>query len=162
MGKREDNELLQRYFDGDLPPDERARVEAGLTEDDQLRLAALGEMRELLVNTLTTESAEIDLWPALQAHVAPSHDLARARAKRQLPKWMRSRMASFSAGVTALAAAAALLLVFRPWHAQHSDNDCDVLSLETSGSVATVFNVNDVPHGGDGPTTVIWTEEQED
>jgi hypothetical protein len=115
-----------------------------------------------LRHTLTAESGELDLWPALQAHVAPVDEIAHARAKRQLPKWMRSRMASFSAGVTALAAAAALLLVFRPWHAQHADNDCDVLSLETSGSVATVFNVNDVPHGGDGPTTVIWTEEQED
>jgi anti-sigma factor RsiW len=160
MGKRED-ELLQRYFDGELAPDERARVEAGLTEDDQLRLAALGEMRDLLVQTLTAESAELDLWPSLQAHVAPTNDLARARTRRQMPKWMRGRMTSLSAGVTALAAAAALLLVFHPWQAQRSDNDCDVLSLETSGSVATVFSVNDVPHGGDGPTTVIWTEEQD-
>src|SRR5205823_7082988 len=124
-----------------------------LTEDDQLRLAALGEMRELLVQTLTAESAELDLWPALQAHVAPTHDLAAARARRQLPKWMRGRMTSLSAGFTALAAAAALLLVLHPWHVQHPGNDCDILSLETSGAVATVFSVNDVPHGGDGPTT---------
>lgn len=160
MGKRED-ELLQRYFDGELEPDEKARVEAGLTEDDQLRLAALGEMRDLLRHTLTAESAEIDLWPALQAQVAPTNDLVQARARRQLPKWMRGRMTSLSAGITALAAAAALLLVFRPWHAPHSGNACDILSLETSGSVATVFSVNDVPHGGDGPTTIIWTEEQD-
>jgi anti-sigma factor RsiW len=159
MGKQED-ELLQRYFDGELAAEERASVEAALTEDDRVRLVALGEMRELLRNTLTAESAEIDLWPALQPHV--DNDVARARAKRELPKWLRGRMTSLSAGLTALAAAAALLLVFRPWHAQHAENDCDVLSLETSGSVATVFNVNDVPHGGDGPTTVIWTEEQED
>jgi hypothetical protein len=81
--------------------------------------------------------------------------------KRQLPRWMRSRITSLSAGITALAAAAALLLVFRPWHAQHSDNDCDILSLETSGAMATVLHMNDVPHHGDGPTTVIWTEEQD-
>jgi anti-sigma factor RsiW len=160
MGKRED-EQLQRYFDGELQPEERAHVEAGLSEDDQLRLAALGEMRELLRHTLQAESAEIDLWSALQPHVVPANDLERARARRQLPKWLRGRMTGFSAGFTALAAAAALLLVFRPWHSRHADNDCDILSLETSGSVATVFSVSDVPHGGDGPTTVIWTEEQD-
>jgi hypothetical protein len=158
MVKRAD-EQLQRYFDEELAPEERARVEAGLSEDDQLRLAALGEMRDLLRNTLQAESAEIDLWSALQPHVAPGNDLERARVARQkVPRWMRGRMTSFSAGLTALAAAAALLLVFRPWHAQRSDNDCDILSLETSGSVATVFSVNDAPHG---PTTVIWTEEQD-
>jgi anti-sigma factor RsiW len=160
MGKRED-ELLQRYFDGELPDDERLRVEAALTEDDQLKLAALSEMRDLMRNTLDAEAAEFDLLPSLEAHLAPADDLARARARRHLPKWMRSRMAGMSAGITALAAAAALLMFFKPWHPQHPDNDCDIVHLETSGAVATVFSMNDVPHTGDGPTTVIWTEEQD-
>ncbi len=157
MGKAKD-ERLQRYSDGELPSGDRVGVEAALDEDDQLRLAALDEMRALLRNTLDAESAEVDLWPGLEAKL-PVDDLARARARRG--GFWRSRMTQLSASVTALAAAAALLLVFRPWHAQHPDNDCDIVSLETSGAVATVFNMNDVPHGGDGPTTVIWTEEQD-
>lgn len=156
MGKAED-ERLQRYFDGELSVEERARVEAGLTDDDRLRLSALEEIRGLVKNTLSSEAADLDLWSSLQPHLAPANDLERARVRR----WVRGHMTSLSAGFTALAAAAALLIVFNPWHAQHSDNDCDIVSLETSGAVATVFNLSDVPHGGDGPTTVIWTEEQD-
>jgi hypothetical protein len=59
------------------------------------------------------------------------------------------------------AAAAALLFVFQPWHSPTSGNDCDVVSLETSGGMATVFHLTDMPQRGDGPTTVIWTEEQD-
>jgi anti-sigma factor RsiW len=155
MGKAED-QRLQRYFDGELTAEERAAVERSLSDDDRLRLAALGELHGLVANSLTAEAAEIDLWPALEKKLPPPNDLERARLRR----WMRAHMTSLSAGITAMAAAAALLFFLQPWHARSSPNDCDVLNLETSGAVATVFDINDVPHQ-DGSTTVIWTEEQD-
>jgi anti-sigma factor RsiW len=157
MAKLED-ERLQRYFDGELSTEERAQVEASLTEDDQLRLAALGEVRGLLANTLATESTEIDLWPALAAKISAPIGKAEAKARR---RWgLRAHPASWSAGLMAMAAAA-LLLVFQPWQAGQPENDCDIESLETSGAVATVFRLHDSPHRGEATTTVIWTEEQD-
>jgi anti-sigma-K factor RskA len=145
------NARLQKYFDGELPAEERARVEAELSEDDQLKLDALGEVRGLVANTLMAEAADIDLWPALEKQLAAS-ERAAARPRR---RWgLRAHPGSWSAGAM-MAAAAALLFVFQPWQ---TANGCDVESLETSGGMATVFNLNDTPHG---PTTVIWTEEQD-
>jgi anti-sigma factor RsiW len=156
MGKAED-ERLQRYFDDELSPAERAAVEAGLTDDDRLKLAALGEVRGLLANALSAESAEVDLWPLVAGGIGAPMGKAEARAHR---RWgLRAHPASWSAGLMAMAAAA-LLFVFQPWHAQPG-NRCDIESLETSGSVATVFRLSDMPHRGDGTTTVIWTEEED-
>jgi anti-sigma factor RsiW len=156
MGKTED-ERLQRYFDGELTPDERAQVEAALSDDDRLKLAALGEVRGLVANALSAEAAGIDLWPSLEKELRP-RGAAAAKAQR---RWgLRAHPASWSAGFMA-AAAAALLFLFQPWHSPTSGNDCDVVSLETSGAVATVFHMSDTPGRGDGPTTVIWTEEQD-
>ena len=112
MGKAEPHDVrLQRYFDGELSPAERAEVEAALTDDDRLKLAALGEVRGLVANTLSAEAAEVDLWPALEKQLGAGQG--------------------------------------------------DVVSLETSGSIATVFDLSDTPHKGDASTTVIWTEEED-
>ena len=158
MGKADD-QRLQRYFDGELTPEERAQVEATLTEEDQLKLAALGEVGGLVANALAAEAAEVDLWPALEAKL-PSRGAAGAGKPTRVRRWgLRAHPASWSAGLMSLAAAA-LLLVFQPWHPGHAANGCDVLNLETSGAVATVFRLSDMPHRGDSSTTVIWTEEE--
>ena len=90
MGKAED-ERLQRYFDGELPAEELARVEAALTEDDRLKLAALGEVRGLVANALIAEAADVDLWPASSAtsaaaagKAAGAPSLGAARASGEL------------------------------------------------------------------------------
>jgi anti-sigma factor RsiW len=145
------NTRLQQYFDGELPVEERARVEAELSEDDELKLLALGEVRGLVANTLMAEAADIDLWPALQKQLDAD---AKKKLKPRRSWGLRAHPGSWSAGTLAMAAAA-LLFLFQPWQ---TGNACDVESLETSGGVATVFNLNDTPHG---PTTVIWTEEQD-
>jgi anti-sigma factor RsiW len=161
MGKPEDkaaDEQLQRYFDGELAADERARVEATLTEDDRLKLASLGEVRDLIRNALTAESADLDVWEGLAPALSAPVGKAEARARR---RWgLRAHPASWSAGLMA-AAAAALLFTFQPWHPRHPGNDCEVESLETSGAMATVFRIADMPHHGDASTTVIWTEEED-
>jgi anti-sigma factor RsiW len=156
MGKAED-ERLQRYFDGELPAEERASVEAALTEDDRLKLAALGEVRGLVANALAAEAAEVDLWPALEAQLGGGKAAAKARRR-----WgLRAHPASWSAGFLSLAAAAALLLFVPSWHSDHAQNGCDIESLETVGAVATVIHMDDAPHPGDEATTVIWTTEDD-
>jgi anti-sigma factor RsiW len=155
MGKAED-ERLHRYFDGELGPQERAEVEAGLTDEDRLKLAALAEVRGLVAGALKAEAADVDLWSGLEARLGP-----RGAASAGRRRWgLRARPGSWSAGLMAMAAAA-LLFVFQPWHPRHPDNDCDIVSLETSGAVATVFRMNDMPHHGDESTTVIWTTEED-
>ncbi|HEX9102901.1 MAG TPA: hypothetical protein VF997_11895 [Polyangia bacterium] len=148
---------MQRYFDGELSADERAAVERELSEDDRLKLAALGEVRGLVANALAAEAADIDLWPGIERRLGgggKAHDKARRR-------WgLRAHPASWSAGLVSLAAAA-LLFVVQPWHPAHASDGCDVVSLETSGAVATVFKLSDMPHRGDSSTTVIWTEEED-
>ncbi|MCU1280416.1 MAG: hypothetical protein JWM53_3962 [bacterium] len=162
MGKAEPHDVrLQRYFDGELTPEERAEVEAALTEDDRLKLAALGEVRGLVANALAAEAADVDLWPALQKQLggAPGGKAA-AKARR---RWgWRAHPGGWSAGLASLAAAAALLFFLQPWHAAHAQNGCEIESLETYGAVATVINMDDAPHRGDEPTTVIWTTEEDD
>lgn len=156
MGKAED-ERLQRYFDGELTAGERAEVEAVLTDDDRLKLAALGEVRGLVANALLAEAAEVDLWPALEAQLGGGGK-AKARARR---RWgLSARPASWSAGLVSVAAAALLFFV-QPWHSRHPQNGCDIESLETGGAMATVIQMDDAPHSGDESTTVIWTSEDD-
>ena len=160
MGKSEPRDVrLQRYFDGELSSEERAEVEAALTDDDRLKLAALGEVRGLVANALSAEAAEVDLWPALERKLGAARPgQAEAKARR---RWgLRAHPASWSAGLVSAAAAALLFLVL-PWHSGHASNGCDVVSLETSGAMATVFKLSDMPHKGDASTTVIWTEEED-
>jgi anti-sigma factor RsiW len=160
MGKSEPHDVrLQRYFDGELSPEERAEVEAALTDDDRLKLAALGEVRGLVANALSAEAAEVDLWPALQKQLGAGSGKAATKARR---RWgMRAHPASWSAGLVSAAAAAALLFFVQPWHSQHAQNGCDIETLETTGAVATVIHMDDTPHRGDEATTVIWTTEDD-
>jgi anti-sigma factor RsiW len=153
MGK---DDKLQRYFDGELSQEERAAFEASMTEDDRDRLAALAEMRALLSNALTGASAEIDVWPAVEAQlpggVVPI-DAARAKRRRSVGRWFGT-----SAGLL-VAAAATFLFVVKPWQAEPQLTDeCDVESMEVSGAQAMVFN--DMPHSKD-VATVIWTTEED-
>jgi anti-sigma factor RsiW len=164
MGKAQD-ERLQRYFDDELSPPERAEVEAGLSEEDQLKLAALGEVRGLVANALLAEAAEVDLWPALEQQlggaVLPGGGGGRASVKARRRWGLRAHPASWSAALVSLAAAAVLLVFVPPWHSAHAQNGCDIESLETTGAVATVIQMDDAPHKGDEPTTVIWTMEDD-
>jgi anti-sigma factor RsiW len=140
---------VQEYFDGELEPEERARFEAEMTAEDRERLAALAEMRALLNATLDADAGPVDVWSGV------ARQLQHQKAHRG---WRRSRMFGGAASVF-LAAAAALIFFLRPWHPPHPENDCDVESLEVDGAYATVLQVHDVPHEGDGATTIIWAEE---
>jgi anti-sigma factor RsiW len=162
MGKADD-ERLQRYFDGEMPAQERARVEATLTDDDRLKLAALAEMRGLVANALLAEAADIDLLPGIDAALlggGTGVGFGKAEAKARRRWGLLAHPARWSSGVFA-AAAAVLLLVFQPWHSAHAQNGCDIESLDTYGAVVTVFRMSDSPHKADESTTVIFTEEDD-
>ena len=145
MGQKD---MVQRYFDDELAPDERARFEAEMTEDDRLRLAALGEMRQLLTHALEP-AGDVDIWSGV------SKQLDKQKAHRG---WLRRRSVGGAASVL-LAAVATLMFLVSPWHKATSDNDCDVESLEVDNGYATVMQIHDMPHDGDGATTIIWAEE---
>jgi anti-sigma factor RsiW len=160
MGKAEE-ERLQRYFDGELSPAERAQVEASLTDEDRLRLAALGEVRGLVANALAAEAADIDLWPALEKQLGGGGGARAGKAEsRARRRWgLGAHPYSWSSGFVA-AAAAALLLILQPWHSAHAQNGCEIESLE-AGAMATVIRMDDAPHRGDEATTVIWQMEDD-
>src|SRR5438105_1655622 len=162
MGKAMD-ERLQRYFDGEMPAEERAQVEAALTDDDRLKLAALGEVRGLVANALLAEAAEIDLLPGIEAALGgggTGAGLGKAEVRARRRWGLMAHPASWSTGFVA-AAAAVLLLLFQPWHSAHAQNGCDIESLDSYGAVVTVFRMNDTPHKSDETTTVIFTEEDD-
>ena len=163
MGNQHD-ERLQRYFDGELAPEERARFEAELTADDRERLAALDEMHALVAGALEGAAADVDLWGAIEGQVraaslpAPGTTSIKSAARRGRDRARGRRLFGTGAGLV-LAAAATLLLFMYPRHPNHPTNGCDIESLEVAGAVATVIQVADEPHPGDGDTTIIWTEE---
>jgi len=148
------DDKLQRFFDGELPADERQAFEAAMTDDDRERLAALAEMRALLSNALAGASSEVDVWSGIEARLGGAIPLDSARSKR---RWNARRLFGTSAGLL-IAAAATFLFVVQPWHAEQLTDDCDVESLEVSGAQVTVLN--DLPHARD-VATVIWTTEED-
>jgi anti-sigma factor RsiW len=137
---------LQRYFDGEMEPDERARFETALTADDRERLAALGEMRALLNATLEADAAGVDVWSGVSKQLTA--DARPRRRRRQI----------WSGASVFLAAAAALVFFLRPGMSPIASNNCDVEDLQFHGAYASVIQLDELP----GNTTVIWTEDEED
>ena len=148
------DELLQRYFDGELPDAERAEVEAHLAgrdgSDARMRLEALGELRALLRVSSQVESSHVDF----SATVAAIGRQAVAPVKRKRTLMPLSAVGGF------LAAAAALAFLIIPTH-RVPTNEAEVESLEVQGALATVFRVPDSVDSN-RTTTVIWASLDDD
>lgn len=160
-------ELLNRLYDGELEGAEAEALRATLSDEEKQALAALADLGSLVRNSVTTEANEqpLDLWAGIEEKLGqppPSEKTADKDADKDgepqgkvLP--MRRRLGlRISAAVTALAAAASLLLWMRPLPVS---NRCDVEELEVAGSNAMVLTVPD--DRGD-TTTLIWFEHQQD
>jgi anti-sigma factor RsiW len=173
--ERKRDELLQRYFDGELTAEERAAVEASMTPEDELRLAALAEMRALLGAALDGSAADIDLLPAIDAQLKTPHvtasppaNGATATAAAPVDELAKRREAGRSRGVRtwiatamATALAAGFLVIAKPWQGGPLVTDSEIEDLETEGAVvASIFKV-----GGESDkhqATVIWTHDDDD
>ena len=161
-------ERLGRLHDGELEPHEAERFRAQLTDEDEQQLAALREVDEVLVNTLTEEaaSAKLDLWASIESKL-PEETAAPVEPAAQRPHqpesghgkvlpFLRRRAVRVTAILSSLAAAAGLMLLLRSHPVQ--TNRCDIEELDVAGQSATVIAVPD-EHGQE--TALIWFDHQE-
>ena len=144
MGKR--NEDLHRMHDGESVPRAAVAVAAPepLDADDQLRLAALGELGAAVRHTLLTESQGIDVWPAIEKKLKQA----------QMRSWRHRVRRAARPVLLAVPAVAAAVVIWLGGHGVIT-NGCDIELLEVQGASATVLTVPD----RSGTTTVIWTTE---
>lgn len=105
------SDRLSAYLDGELKNAERGRLEAHIAECAACAVT-LAELREVMARaaTLTDAPPAHDLWPAIEAQLAPRGATARPERGRVVagPSWWGRR---FELGLPQLAAAAALLVV---------------------------------------------------
>lgn len=142
--------LLHRYHDGELDAGERARLESDLDGEGRDKLAALGELGGALRAVYQGQAESFDAWPSIEKAIAAEKVIPIARKpRRRGMMWLSS--------LTAVAAAAAMLLVFAPGRGAHPSNGCDVDEIEVTGAVDTILTLDDDDHGGS--TTVLWIEE---
>ncbi|MSP62967.1 MAG: hypothetical protein EXR72_22055 [Myxococcales bacterium] len=161
-----DPRRLHRLHDGDLAADERARVEAGLSDEDRARLAAIEQVGAALRNTLEAEAAGFDIAAAVMARLPASPATAGVTPISAARSWRsRARGVLGSRSVwlsTAVAAAAAVLLFALPWGggvAEAATDECEIESLEVTGASATVLRLPATR--GEGTSTVVWLDEEE-
>jgi anti-sigma factor RsiW len=149
------DEKLHKLHDGELSAADAEALRGELTADDHRKLEALSELDQLLHESLSAEvdAHPIDLWAGLSEKLP---ELKRAKEPAVVP--LRRRIAfRLTAGASALAAAAALLLIMRT--VPTVNNHVDVEDLEVAGNNAAVLSVAD-DHGNE--TTLIWFDHQED
>ncbi len=139
------DERLHRYFDGEMPADERAAFEAEMTDEDRAKLATLAQSRALLIGALDAEAAGADVWQAVEARLRPAR---RAPGRR----WGGRPLVGASAGL--LLAAAALLVFLRPPAAPLA-TAWAVKRLDVRGASVAIVAADE------GETPVIWTTEED-
>ncbi|HEX5657809.1 MAG TPA: hypothetical protein VFX59_11470 [Polyangiales bacterium] len=130
-----DDDLLQRFYDGDLTPLEEHGVQAQIEADPaaQRRLAELGRMTELLREGTAELGGKLEsnaLFAAIERELQqPSRVPTRTRLRVLSSEWLQHRRGTvvYLAGTAALAAAT-LLAVLRPSTQVTDDNGGLVLA----------------------------------
>lgn len=145
------DDKLSRLFDGELPLSEAESLRRELGETERAKLAALSALSQTVRDAVRTEADgyDLDVWSAIED-----------RIEADVPNVVPLRRKIFlrtTAAFSALALAAAMVLVFRPTAPRPSN--CEILELEVVGSGATVMKVPD-EHGNE--TTLIWFDHQEE
>lgn len=154
MRTKEDDRRLHRLHDGELEVGARAAVEAALTDEDRVRLAALDDLGRAIRDTLSAEAEGFDVAAAIMAALPTPLGSAK-RSRMRVVMASRAMWAS-----TLVAAAAAMALWVAPWRGESVSSDgCQIESIEVSGASATVLNLPDAL--GKPTGTVVWLDEEE-
>jgi anti-sigma factor RsiW len=164
------SDRLQQYMDSELPPAERAEVDAHLAGCAACReaSASLERLGALLRRELADPRAAFataGLWRAIEARLDPpvegragAPDGARALSGPEASGWSRASSRRRPRSLLAAAAAAAALAIAVPlavrWFATPADEAAEVASVE-SGEEASVVLLT----GDSSQAPIIWVTE---
>ncbi len=152
-----DDALLHRYYDGDLSPEEAAKVEAALADDEgaQEKLGALEELGALVRAHSTAAGADLDadaLFASIEAGLQHDEDTTEAPPLRVIAGGASPRPQSRAPAYIMIAVAAAALLVFfiGPTFAPEpiAENDTDVVTPEREEEPGLVI-IDTAPAGSE-------------
>jgi anti-sigma factor RsiW len=174
-----DDDLLQRYFDGDLPDDEAGEVRHAVeaSADEQERLERLARLRGLM--RMAAEDMALDVGAdALFGRISDDVRAGERRGGLRAIEGGRGRGPAIVTGVVLALAAAVTLAVVQPWQVQdeapqarfiqekHREaiaeaptgarQGSEVVHVDFGGNTGTVFEVE----GAAGqPLAVVWIDE---
>ena len=160
-----ENEKLQMFFDGELPPEEEAAVRRSLEGSPDLaaQVAEWEQLRDAMQSAAAKRAGEIDS-DALFARIEQQLDVPEEQpALRVLPGGRERRLwGGMAAG---FAAAAAVMLAVLAWPGEQSPTEMagvtrgsEVLEVDFGEYAGTVFMVE----GGAGQSlSVVWINDEE-
>lgn len=169
-----DDELLQRYYDGDLSPDEegRVRAEVAQSESARRRLAELAQFSELMREPLLNAAQALDgdaLFARIEGGIRQQQALGFGERLRLIGgEWLEhKRGVLLPAAASVVAAAAALIILLVPREANQPVNGEPVLAqlhgtsienVDFGQSTGTVFEVDN-----EGVrAAVVWISDDEE
>ncbi|HEX6242790.1 MAG TPA: hypothetical protein VFZ61_17880 [Polyangiales bacterium] len=169
-----DDDLLQRYYDGDLSPDEERSVSAEIAKDTgaQRRLSELAALHELMQAPLIEAAAGLDgdaLFARIQADIKQQQQLGFGERLRVLSgEWFEhKRGVLVPAAASLAAAAAALIILLVPREARQPAGGEPLLAqlhgtrienVDFGQSTGTVFEVDN-----EGVSAaVVWISDDEE
>jgi anti-sigma factor RsiW len=171
-----EDQKLQMFFDGELPPEEEAAVRRSLesTPEGMAQIREWAQIREAMQTASADWSGEIDsesLFARIEAEVsAPVISIEPARGQtpllRSVPGGRERRV--WGAVATGFAAAAAIFLTVVAWPESHQDANgvtagartrgSEVLEVDFGANTGTIFEVE----GGAGESlAVVWIDDEE-
>jgi len=160
-----ENEKLQMFFDGELPPEEEAAVRRSLEDspDQAAQVAEWEQLRNAMQSASAKRAGEIDS-DALFARIGQQLDVHEEQpALRVLPGGRERRVwGGMAAG---FAAAAAIMLAVVAWPGEQAPTEMtgvtrgsEVLEVDFGEYAGTVFMVE----GGAGQSlSVVWINDEE-
>jgi Putative zinc-finger len=171
-------EQLERYFDGELTPDEPAELRAHLAScpDCSAQQAALARLRTLIAMSSEYDGRQVDserMFAAIERGIAqdagrtaPQIADVPARAKIAAPHRLR-RLTNAAPVLGAFAlAAAVMLMVYRP--EQNDGNDdtyeapeghSEIVEVDFGSNAGTVFDIS-LSDGSSIP--VVWIDDDDE
>lgn len=177
-----DDDLLQRYFDGELAPEEDRRVRAEVSADAaaQKRLAELARLSELMREPFRSAAREVDadrMFANIERGIREQKARGFGERLRVIAsEWTEHRKGLLVPTIAGMAvAAAALVVLLSPRHARdltaHAPTEptppvaiaalvhgSSVENVDFGASTGTVFEVE----SAGVPAAVVWIADDEE